>query len=258
VENALTSNPVLSKLSSQSQSDLYALMQAAQDGTTDGIDLEGNYSPAEIEEYVTTLQHLSRVRDTIMRVNAEYVRSAAQEDAYRTEPAFKLQGSYRNMNRMAEKVLPLMTDEEVVSLIHDHYQNESQTLTTGAEANLLKFHDMEDSLSGEQSARWEGIKKDFAKQKLLGGGENDPVTRIVGQLTALNDTIERGASAQPPALNEQTIAQLERIIAGLRAVPVEVDIKVVPVEQDGETPRELPPGQEPKIAQESEVRQNPS
>ena len=258
VENALTSNPVLSKLSSQSQSDLYALMQAAQDGTTDGIDLEGNYSPAEIEEYVTTLQHLSRVRDTIMRVNAEYVRSAAQEDAYRTEPAFKLQGSYRNMNRMAEKVLPLMTDEEVVSLIHDHYQNESQTLTTGAVANLLKFHDMEDSLSGEQSARWEGIKTDFAKQKLLGGGENDPVTRIVGQLTALNDTIERGASAQPPALNEQTIAQLERIIAGLRAVPVEVDIKVVPVEQDGETPRELPPGQEPKIAQESEVRQNPS
>jgi hypothetical protein len=35
--------------------------------------------------------------------------------------------------------LPLMTDEEVDPIIIDHYENESQTLTTGAEANPLKF-----------------------------------------------------------------------------------------------------------------------
>jgi hypothetical protein len=33
----------------------------------------------------------------------------SQEDAYRTEPPFKLQGSYRNMNKMAEKVVAAMT-----------------------------------------------------------------------------------------------------------------------------------------------------
>ena len=71
------------------------------------------------------------MRDTILRVNQEYIRSAAQEDAYRTEPPFKLQGSYRNMNRIAAKVLPLMTREEVRALILDHYRNESQTLTQG-------------------------------------------------------------------------------------------------------------------------------
>ena len=257
VENSLTSNPVLSKLSSQSQSDLYALMQATLDGSTDGLDLTGNYSPAEIEEYTTTLGHLFLVRDAIMRVNAEYVRSAAQEDAYRTEPSFKLQGSYRNMNRLSEKVLPLMTAQEVTALIHDHYQNESQTLTTGAEANLLKFHAMGQSLNEEQSTRWEEIKKDFGRQKLLGGGDNDPVTRIVGQLTSLNETIANNAStyAQPQSLNEQTISHLEKIIDGLRAVPVEVEIKVVPVEADGETPRELPPGKKPPIGVESKTKQ---
>lgn len=42
------------------------------------------------------------------------------------------------MNRLSEKVLPLMTEEEVTALIHDHYQNESQTLTIGAEANRIR------------------------------------------------------------------------------------------------------------------------
>ena len=42
-----------------------------------------------------------------------YIASAAQEDAYRTEPPFKLQGSYRNMNKLAEKVAPVMNDDEL-------------------------------------------------------------------------------------------------------------------------------------------------
>jgi len=161
------------------------------------------------------------------------------------------------MNRLSEKVLPLMTKQEVTSLIHDHYQNESQTLTTGAEANLLKFHEMEGSLTEEQTTRWDAIKSDFAKQKLLGGGDNDPVTRVVAQLTSINDTIEKSTAnyAKPQTLNDQTIQQLETIIANLRAVPVEVEIKVVPVEADGEKPRELPKGKKPPIDVESKTKQ---
>jgi len=117
IENSLTSNGVLSKLSSRSQKDVYTVMHIASTGSQEGVDFEGNYTPAEIDEMVKVCKHLYRVRDAILRVNLEYIRSAAQEDAYREEPAFKLQGSYRNMNRIAEKVLPLMTDQEVVGLI---------------------------------------------------------------------------------------------------------------------------------------------
>ena len=41
--------------------------------------------------------------------------------------------------------------------------------------------------------------------------------------------------AKPQTLTEDTVAQLERIIAGLRAVPVNVDINVVPVQDDDHT-----------------------
>ncbi|MGC6466636.1 MAG: DNA repair ATPase [Akkermansiaceae bacterium] len=238
VENCLTSNSVLSKLASKSQKDVYAALTIAETGSSEGVDFEGNYTPAEIDEFAETLKRLLRVRDSILRVNMEYIRSAAQEDAYRVEPAFKLQGSYRNMNRIAEKVLPLMTMEEVEGLIFDHYENESQTLTTGAEANLLKFKEMEGVLTDEESARWEQIKKDFGKQKLLGGaGENDPVARVVAQMTQFNDGLEAISQGlnQPPALAEGSIAQLQKIIEGLRAVPVQVDINVVPVQDEDDS-----------------------
>ena len=62
---------------------------------------------------VAVMKKLMRVRDVVLRVNREYIRSAAQADDYRTEPPFKLQGSYRNMNRIAEKVLPMMNDDEL-------------------------------------------------------------------------------------------------------------------------------------------------
>ncbi|MCP5545569.1 MAG: hypothetical protein H7A49_16860, partial [Akkermansiaceae bacterium] len=87
------------------------------------------------------------------------------------------------------------------------------------------------------------IKKDFNKHKLLGGaGENDPVARVVAQLTQFNDgllSIREGIAAagssyaKPQTLGEETVNHLREIIAGLRAVPVEVDIKVVPVQAEG-------------------------
>ena len=213
-------------------------MAIADTGSQEGVDFEGNYTPAEIDEFAKTLRHLFRVRDSIMRVNLEYIKSAAQEDAYRVEPPFKLQGSHRNMVSITEKVVPLMTPGEVESLIFDHYQNESQTLTTGAEENLLKFKLMEGVMSDEEKARWDQIKKDFGKQKLLGGaGENDPVARVVAQMMNFNDGVEaigQGLS-RPQSLTDVSLVHLQKIIEGLRAVPVQVDIKVVPVQDDGDT-----------------------
>ena len=247
IENALTSNPVLNKLASRSQKDLYAVMKIAETGTREGVDFEGNYAMEEIDEFVSVIEKLMRVRDTILRVNLEYIRSAAMEDSYRTEPAFKLQGSYRNMNRIAEKILALMTAEEVEAVIIDHYENESQTLTTGAEANLLKFKELEGSLEDDESARWEAIKDTFARNQMLGGrGDEDPVSRVVGQLSLFADNLKNiesvlsaGLAHQqaPATLADTTVEKLESIITNLRSVPVDVEIKVVPVQESGPSPK---------------------
>ncbi len=269
IENALTSNQVLSKLASKSQQDVYAVMKIAEMGSQEGVDFEGNYTPAEIDEMVKVTKHLYRVRDAILRVNLQYIDSAAQEDAYRIEPAFKLQGSYRNMNRIAEKIIPLMTDQEVLDIISDHYENESQTLTTGAESNLLKFKEMENFANPDEVARWQTIKKEFNRNKMIGGnGETDPVTRLVAQLTSINESITSASTSysKPQTLNQETINQLEKIISGLRAVPVEVDINVMAAEEDGiesiekakssakRSPKKLPIEVDPAIRQGDELR----
>ena len=75
---------------------------------------------------VAVMKKLHRVRDIVLAVNREYIRSAGQADDYRTEPPFKLQGSYRNMNRIAEKVVPIMNDHELQTLILSSYENDAQ------------------------------------------------------------------------------------------------------------------------------------
>ncbi len=265
IENCLTANPILARLASRHQEDVYAVMKIAETGSHEGVDFKGNHAPAEIEEMVSVTRHLFEVRDTILRVNLEYIRSAAQEDAYRTEPAFKLQGSYRNMARIAAKVLPLMTREEVRGLILDHYKNESQTLTQGAEANLLKWKEFENAANDAEKSRWADIKKEFMKRRLLGGaGEEDPVGRVVAQLSGFQDGLDAIKSiigeasrehAKPQTLSETTVFQLREIIASLRAVPVEVDIKVVPVQDDRGSIKEMNPTQAMPLEFKPEVRQ---
>ncbi|MCA9090677.1 MAG: DNA repair ATPase, partial [Planctomycetaceae bacterium] len=100
LENALTSNPVLARLAARSQQDVYAVIKLAErarrgDAAVGGIDMEGSYSLEELNEFVGTMTKLMRVRDVVLRVNREYIQSAAQHDDYRTEPPFLLQGSYR-------------------------------------------------------------------------------------------------------------------------------------------------------------------
>ena len=75
-----------------------------------GIELQSNLSIDQVREMFEVMRKLLRVRDVVLRVNRAYIRSAAQADAYRTEPPFKLQGSYRNMNRIAERVAGVMND----------------------------------------------------------------------------------------------------------------------------------------------------
>ncbi|MGB0371332.1 MAG: DNA repair ATPase [Opitutales bacterium] len=226
IENSMTSNTVLSQVASRNHEDVLTMIQAIETGNTDDAEYEGDYSGEELSEIFPVLRKLMRIRETILRVNQEYIRSAAQEDAYRTEPPFKLQGSYRNMNRLAEKVAALMTDEEVEQLLRDHYTNESQTLTDGAEANLLKLSQLESWITPEEETRWAEICKTFNRNKLLGGdGEQDPISRILGPLMTFTGSVEeisntlKGATEQTDRPNED----LKQVVTALETIREHLD-----------------------------------
>jgi MoxR-like ATPase len=212
IENCLTSNPVLAPLAARPLSDLYLLLDRAHGVEIDQTRLSVDTSAAEQEEIGAVLLRMERVRETLLKVNAEYIRSAGVDDAFRTEPPFKLQGSYRNMAKLSEKIASAMTPDEVERLVDDHYVGESQTLTTGAENNLLKLATLRGRASADQGARWAAICKEFARQRLMGGNDQDPVARVTGTLTGLGAQLERidgalraraeapGASALLPGL----------------------------------------------------------
>ncbi|MFI8273004.1 DNA repair ATPase [Streptomyces rubiginosohelvolus] len=191
VENALTANPVLAPLAGRSRDDLALLVRLAggSDPSARAEHLEHPYSAAELDRILAALRHLLTARDTVLAVNAAYIASAAQTDATRTEPPFRLQGSYRNMNKIAERIVPVMNDEELSAVIDDHYAGEAQTLTTGAEANLLKLAALRGTLTAGQAERWAAISGSYVRTQALGGPEGDPMTRAVAALGLLADRI---------------------------------------------------------------------
>ncbi len=228
VENALTSNPVLAPLTTRGLDDVYRLAgMAAGDGSTPD-QLAHDYSAPELEEVLAVLRRLFRCREVLLRVNQQYILSASQQDAFRTEPAFQLQGSYRNMNALAEKVVSAMNDAELEALIDDHYLGEAQTLTTGAEHNLLKLAELRGRMSEEQRTRWEQIKRGFVRVQAMGGAETDPVVKVTGQLGLMSDRLAEigehiaraahGAAATDPGQMASALARaMETLQAGLQA-----------------------------------------
>ena len=188
LENCLTSNKTLQVLQSRSKADIHGFVKMAEDEKAQGVDLEGNYSIEEINEIVGVFRKLLFARDVLLKVNAQYIASAAQADEYRTEPPFKLQGSYRDMNKIAERVVAIMNEEELNELLMTHFENQAQTLTTGAEANLLKFKDMMDWLDDEETERWNDIKRTYKRNLLLGGtNADDKMGQVIAQMTTFSE-----------------------------------------------------------------------
>ena len=185
VENSLTSNPVLAPLATRDMQDVYHLVAMAQGETVATTELGHQYSAAELNEIISVLQKMFIIQELILKVNQQYISSAAQADKYRTEPPFKLQGSYRNMNKMAEKVSAVMNNDELMQLIEDHYQGESQLLTNGTEENLLKLAELRGNMSEQQQGRWVQIKSDFSRNKAMGGEDADGSVKIANQILDL-------------------------------------------------------------------------
>jgi hypothetical protein len=190
VENALTSNAVLAPLASRDRSDVDILVRMARgDGSARADRLSQVYSATELEQILAVLRKLLRVQRTVLANNQAYIASAAQADASRTEPPFRLQGSYRNMNKLAERIVPVMDDAELEALIDDHYAGEAQTLTSGAEANLLKLAELRGRLSPSQARRWADVKAAYLREQALGGDGEDPMSRAVGAVGLLADRV---------------------------------------------------------------------
>ncbi len=182
LENALTANPVLLPLSSRDPKDVHRLVQRAEGQDVPSTAFSHPYGAAELDELTELFKRLFRARDLLLKVNLSYIESAAQKDDYRTEPPFKLQGSYRNMTKLAAQITPQMRDDELDALLRDHYRGEAQTLTTGAEENLLKLAQLLGSPTDDETLRWKNICEAFVRQRKLGGSDTDAGTRITAGL----------------------------------------------------------------------------
>jgi len=191
IENCLTSNPVLAPLATRDMQDVYRFIEKAQGRDIANTDFTHPYSTAEITEITRVLEKLFAVQDVILKVNQQYIASAAQADKYRTEPHFLLQGSYRNMNKLAEKLSAVMNAEELDDLIADHYRGEAQLLTQGTEANLLKLAELRGTMTSAEQQRWQKICHDFQRIKAMGGDDADAGQKIANQIADLVEAFEK-------------------------------------------------------------------
>ncbi|MDP5033217.1 DNA repair ATPase [Paraglaciecola sp.] len=189
IENALTSNAVLAPLALRDMQDVYKFIAMAQGQQVATNELSHAYSGAEINEIVSVIRHLVVIQDVILKVNLAYIKSAATAEDYRQEPPFKLQGSYRNMNKMAEKVSAVMNHAELMQLIGDHYTGEAQTLTSGAEENVLKLAMLRGVMTEAQQQRWQHICSAFSGKKQL-SIEGDPTLQAVRELGQISASLE--------------------------------------------------------------------
>ncbi len=217
IENALTSNQVLAPLAVREMDDVYKLIKMAQGHGIAASDLSHQYSGAEISEMTDILKKMFTVQDVVLKINQEYIASAAKNDQYRTEPSFKLQGSYRNMNKMTEKISAVMNESELMQMIADHYLGEAQLLTTGAEDNLLKLAELRGNMTPEQSQRWDDIKKDFLRNKAM-GGDGDVGGRVVAQLVDLAEGVSSlgEVMARPDKSQLVMMNQLVKAVEGIQ------------------------------------------
>lgn len=188
IENAAIENSYLEKIASKSFNDFYALVNYAQSVMDQLPDLEGNYLKQDIDDFIAVLRHVLKIRNVVIKVNQNYIQSAAMQDNYRTEPPFKMQGSYRNMSKLVAQVVPMMNEQEIDQVLLAHYESESQTLTADTESNLLKLKELAELLNPVELERWETIKEIFRKNNKHGGLAKDD--KVFGQLLDFNENLE--------------------------------------------------------------------
>ncbi|MFA9204275.1 MAG: hypothetical protein ACEQSD_09785, partial [Flavobacteriales bacterium] len=217
IENAISSNPIIAPMATRGMDDFYRFVDLANGRDVPSTEFDYDYSAAERQDITKVMQSLFKVRQTVLRVNQEYIASSAQADHYRTEPSFRLQGSYRNMNRLAEKVSAIMSEAELERLLDDHYLGEAQLLTQGAEENLLKLKAMRGTLNADEQTRWTQITAEFQRRQQM-GGDQDTGEKVVRQLVFISEGLQQlqtTASQQTERQLQQQGENFSQISAGL-------------------------------------------
>lgn len=227
IENSLTSNPTLMPLASRDPKDVQLLVKMAQGHEVPSSALSHAYSAVELEEIKALLQRLFRARDLLLKVNLAYIESAAQQENYRTAPPFKLQGSYRNMTKLAGKITALMRDDELDALLRDHYRGEAQTLTTGAEENLLRLAHLLGSPTPDESARWTAICEEFVRQRKLGGADVDGSQRIASSMLDVARAVD--ALKPPPVELAEGPSEGQRLADAMLQIAVTYRELILPL-----------------------------
>jgi hypothetical protein len=227
IENSLTSNPTLMPLASRDPKDVQLLVQMAQGHEVPSSALSHAYSAVELEEIKALLQRLFRARDLLLKVNLAYIESAAQQENYRMAPPFKLQGSYRNMTKLAGKITALMRDDELDALLRDHYRGEAQTLTTGAEENLLRLAQLLGSPTPEEDARWKSICEEFVRQRKLGGADVDGSQRIASSMLDVARAVD--ALKPEPVLAAEGPSESQRLADAMLQIAVTYRELILPL-----------------------------
>lgn len=186
VENSLTACPSVAPHASKLLDDLGAVLQMASGRKPiEASGLEHAWDGAELDATVRAVAKLGRAQDVLLKVNAAYIASAATSDDDRVAPPFLLQGSYRNMARIASRIVPVMTDQELDVVVDDHYNSEAQTLTDKAEQNLLAYKALSGRITEAEQARWQEIL-DRATARAAAA---DGVGRVVGALDRLTGAV---------------------------------------------------------------------
>lgn len=194
VENACSVNEVLAPVLARGRADLEVLLRGAAGEQVRADQLTYDYGATELRQVLDTLRHAVRVRDQLMLVNAAYIASATVDDAMRGEPAFLLQGSYRNMARIAQRLVPAMTASEVDAVVADHYRAESQTLAAAAGWNLAKLRQVLGVATDADLSEIASLR-DRWRESNVG---HDPLSVMASALRGINDTLEGFRPLPPP------------------------------------------------------------
>ncbi len=104
-------------------------------------------------------------------------------------------------------------------------------------------------MTGEQTARWEEVKRGFARLQALGGGGDDPVGRVVGQLglrsqqlgelamvASASQNLAEAEDADPTLVWSERLDGLQKTLEQLAATAVAAPEIVLPKEQAGTGP----------------------
>lgn len=195
IENSLTACPSVAPHASKLLDDLGPVLEmAAGRKPVESSGLQHAWDGAELDATVRSLAMLRRAQDVVLKVNAAYIASAATSEDDRIAPPFLLQGSYRNMARIAGRVVPVMTEAELDAVVDDHYNSEAQTLTDRAEQNLLAYKALTGRMTDIERARWHGIL-DRAKDRATAA---DGVGRMVRAIDRLTGAVLHDPTDPPP------------------------------------------------------------